>query len=81
MLGEVGRKVGAVNQNTLVKEKSTELGESVLTCKECFCWLPGKKGYRCILSGKTRLGAMTACQFVKSRRALVGLVKGGFAPD
>lgn len=43
--------------------------EKSMTCKECFCWLPTKKGYICALSGRKRLGAMTVCQFVESRRA------------
>lgn len=42
-----------------------------LTCKECFEWLPGKKGYKCDLSGKRRLGSMHVCQFVNSRRVKV----------
>ncbi len=47
------------------------VAEPILTCKECFCWLPVKKGYKCVVSGKKRLGTMFACQFVESRRALL----------
>lgn len=58
---------------SITKEHEETQTEPILTCKECFCWLPGKKGYKCILSGKRRLGAMTACQFVDSRRMIVSL--------
>jgi len=51
---------------------SAEIAKAqLMVCKECFSWLPSKKGYKCILSGKKKLGSMTTCQFVDSRRAFV----------